>query len=117
MLRSSGNFPSAQKYTILLFKHGGTHSIVGAVLLASTGALLMAEDQRRSFWLFLLGTLSHLPLDTVSSRSGIPPFLPWSPWRAAGLEYLDVPLRVLALASAAALWLHLRRTRRSSMPH
>jgi membrane-bound metal-dependent hydrolase YbcI (DUF457 family) len=87
----------------LLFKHGGTHSILGAVLLAGTAALLMAEDRQRGFWLFLMGTLSHLPLDAVSSRSGVAPFLPWSPWRVAGLSFLDAPLRILALAGLAVL--------------
>jgi LexA-binding, inner membrane-associated putative hydrolase len=96
----------------LLFKHGGTHSVLGAMLIAGSASLFLAERRWRGFWLVLVGTFTHLALDVISNSSGIAPLLPYSPWRLAIRGFPEMPLRAIALLAAIVLFA--RRPRRAT---
>lgn len=86
----------------LLFKHGGTHTLLGAALLALSAALFVRQGRWRAFGFLLLGAWSQVVLDAVSAPWGVAPLLPFSLWRIErhGFPW-STPLQVALLVLAA----------------
>jgi len=98
----------------LLLKHGGTHTFVGAALVALAAALFLKDRRLRAFGFLLLGTWTQVALDIVTNPWGMRFLMPFSGYRIARLGFpWEVPLHVgLLLFAAVVIGWEVRRFRR-----
>lgn len=99
----------------LHFQHGGTHSLLGAALVAGAGACFMARDRGAAFTALLMGTWSHVLLDLLNHPWAVRPFLPLSAWAVPlqeipGSPWIRLALLGLAGAVLAAGWRRIGRS-------